>query len=152
MDSFGGAAAFSFDAATKEVFVADGYRNHRVAVVDMTTGAIKRFWGAYGNKPDDADTAKYTPGGTPPKQFGCPCSARRCRTTEWSTCATRRTTEFRSSRKTDRSSRKSDRAADEGHGLGLERRVLARPAAEVHVRRDGMNMRVHISIGSRWRS
>ena len=71
-ESFGGPAAFSFDADAKEVFVADGYRNHRVAVLDMTTGAVKRFWGAYGNKPDDADTAKYTPGGTPAKQFGAP--------------------------------------------------------------------------------
>jgi hypothetical protein len=71
-ESFGGPAAFSFDADAKEVFVADGYRNHRVAVLDMTTGAVKRFWGAYGNKPDDADTAKYTPGGTPAKQFGSP--------------------------------------------------------------------------------
>jgi sugar lactone lactonase YvrE len=72
MDSFGGAAAFSFDPSANEVFVADGYRNHRVAVVDMTTGAIKRFWGAYGNKPDDADTAKYNPAGPPAKQFGAP--------------------------------------------------------------------------------
>jgi len=72
MDSFGGPAAFSFDPGSKEVFVADGYRNHRVAVLDMATGAIKRFWGAYGNKPDDADTAKYTPGGAPAKQFGSP--------------------------------------------------------------------------------
>ncbi|MGE5730968.1 MAG: hypothetical protein ACM37U_03445, partial [Gemmatimonas sp.] len=72
MDSFGGAAGFSFDAKANEAYVADGYRNHRVAVIDMTTGAIKRFWGAYGNKPDDADTAKYDPAGSPPKQFGAP--------------------------------------------------------------------------------
>src|SRR5512143_3689116 len=72
MDSFGGPAGFSFDAKANEAYVADGYRNHRVAVIDMTTGAIKRFWGAYGNKPDDADTAKYDPAGPPPKQFGAP--------------------------------------------------------------------------------
>jgi DNA-binding beta-propeller fold protein YncE len=72
MDGFGGPAGFSFDAKANEAYVADGYRNHRVAVIDMTTGAIKRFWGAYGGKPNDADTAKYEPGGTLPKQFGAP--------------------------------------------------------------------------------
>jgi DNA-binding beta-propeller fold protein YncE len=72
MDSFGGPAGFSFDAKANEAYVADGYRNHRVAVIDMTTGAIKRFWGAYGEKPNDADTAKYEPGGAAPKQFGSP--------------------------------------------------------------------------------
>jgi DNA-binding beta-propeller fold protein YncE len=72
MDSFGGPAGFSFDAKANEAYVADGYRNHRVAVIDMTTGAVKRFWGAYGNKPDDSDSAKYDPAGPAPKQFGAP--------------------------------------------------------------------------------
>jgi len=72
MDSFGGPAGFSFDAKANEAYVADGTRNHRVAVIDMTTGAIKRIWGAYGEKPNDADTAKYEPGGAAPKQFGSP--------------------------------------------------------------------------------
>jgi sugar lactone lactonase YvrE len=70
MDSFGGPTGFAFDAKANEVFIADGLRNHRVAVSDMNTGAIKRFWGAYGAKPNDADTAKYEPGGDAPKQFG----------------------------------------------------------------------------------
>jgi DNA-binding beta-propeller fold protein YncE len=72
MDSFGGPAGFSFDAKANEAYVADGYRNHRVAVIDMTTGAVKRFWGAYGNKPADSDSAKYDPAGPAPKQFGAP--------------------------------------------------------------------------------
>jgi hypothetical protein len=72
MDTFGGPAAFSFDTKANEAFVADGYRNRRVAVIDMTTGAVKRFWGAYGNKPDDADSAKYNPSAPPSKQFGTP--------------------------------------------------------------------------------
>jgi hypothetical protein len=38
---------------TNEVFVADGYNNRRVIVFDADTGAFKRLWGAYGNKPDD---------------------------------------------------------------------------------------------------
>ena len=41
------------NAATNEVFVADGYGNRRVVVYDSETGAYKRHWGAYGNKPDD---------------------------------------------------------------------------------------------------
>ena len=34
-----------------ELFVADGYGNHRVAVLDAKTGAFKRSWGANGNTP-----------------------------------------------------------------------------------------------------
>ena len=69
---FAGAAMVSFDEKANEAFVADGYRNKRVAVIDMTTGVVKRFWGAYGNKPDDADRTPYVPGGTPSQQFGNP--------------------------------------------------------------------------------
>ena len=46
-----------FHAPTNEVFAADGYGNRRVAVIDADSGKIKRFWGAYGNKPDDAAAA-----------------------------------------------------------------------------------------------
>jgi DNA-binding beta-propeller fold protein YncE len=38
---------------TNEMFVADGYGNHRVIVLDADTGAFKRMWGAFGNKPVD---------------------------------------------------------------------------------------------------
>jgi DNA-binding beta-propeller fold protein YncE len=43
---------------TNEVFVADGYRNKRVIVFDADTGAFKRYWGAYGNKPVDITDRK----------------------------------------------------------------------------------------------
>lgn len=33
---------------TNELFVADGYGNHRVVVFDAKSGAYKRHWGAYG--------------------------------------------------------------------------------------------------------
>jgi len=46
-----------FHAPTNEVFAADGYGNRRVAVIDADSGKIKRFWGAYGNKPDDKAAA-----------------------------------------------------------------------------------------------
>lgn len=59
MDSFGRVAKVSFDAAANEAYVADGYGNRRVAVLDMKTGAIKRFWGAYGNVPSDTNYGPY---------------------------------------------------------------------------------------------
>ena len=40
---------------THELFVADGYGNHRIAVFDADSGAFKRMWGAFGNKPVDDD-------------------------------------------------------------------------------------------------
>ena len=53
------ATDLSVVSKTKEVFVADGYINHRVIVFDADTGKYKRHWGAYGNVPDD--TAPRTP-------------------------------------------------------------------------------------------
>lgn len=66
---FGGAMGFAFDASSAEVFVADGSRNRRVAVVDMNSGAIKRYFGAYGSAPDDAAPSAYAPADPPSKQF-----------------------------------------------------------------------------------
>ena len=40
---------------TNELFVSDGYGNSRIMVYDADTGAFKRMWGAYGNKPLDAE-------------------------------------------------------------------------------------------------
>ncbi len=44
-------------AKTNEVFVADGYGNRRVIVLDAESGAFKRMWAAFGNPPDDAPPA-----------------------------------------------------------------------------------------------
>src|SRR5262249_1781005 len=60
------------DPAAKEVLAADGYANRRVVVFDSETGAYKRHWGAYGNKPNDAKTPPYDPAATPSQQFGNP--------------------------------------------------------------------------------
>ena len=47
---------------TNELFVADGYGNHRIAVFDADSGKFKRMWGAFGNKPvDDDHCAIVTP-------------------------------------------------------------------------------------------
>ena len=52
-DHFYQVAKTFFYAKANEVFVADGYGNKRVAVVDADSGKMKRFWGAYGKPPDD---------------------------------------------------------------------------------------------------
>jgi DNA-binding beta-propeller fold protein YncE len=51
--NLGAAASMVVDRATNELYVADGYVNHRVIVFDADTGQYKRHWGAYGNRPDD---------------------------------------------------------------------------------------------------
>ena len=88
--NLGGAANVTVDRAANEVYVADGYVNHRVIVFDATTGAYKRHWGAYGKRPDDEyftragerlpspfsgavqhenAPSQYDPDGPPPPQF-----------------------------------------------------------------------------------
>jgi DNA-binding beta-propeller fold protein YncE len=60
------------DAAANELYVADGYLNRRVLVLDATTGAYKRHWGAYGKTPNDDKQPAYSPTATLPEQFGNP--------------------------------------------------------------------------------
>jgi len=71
-DHFGSVAEISFDPDANEAYVADGYRNKRVAVLDADTGEMKRFWGAYGNDPDDTNLGPYVPGLEPAQQFRNP--------------------------------------------------------------------------------
>jgi hypothetical protein len=70
--NFGGAAKIFVDPKANEAYVADGYRNRRVAVIDADSGAFKRYWGAYGNKPDDTDIGRYNPDAPPAQQFRTP--------------------------------------------------------------------------------
>ena len=65
-------AKLRFDAEANEMYLADGYGNKRVAVIDATTGNLKRFWGAYGNVPNDADLGAYDPSAPPSQQFRNP--------------------------------------------------------------------------------
>jgi len=53
-ENLGSPAQMVVDEAANEVYVADGYVNHRVIVFNATTGAYKRHWGAYGKRPDDS--------------------------------------------------------------------------------------------------
>ena len=72
-ESFGRVAKISFDAEANEMYVADGYFNRRVVVLDADTGEFKRYWGAYGNPPDDdVDLGRYKPGDPPAPQFRGP--------------------------------------------------------------------------------
>src|SRR5262245_48877013 len=65
-------AKVSLDEKANEAYVADGYGNKRVAVMDMDTGVIKRFWGAYGNVPDDTNMGRYNPTAPLIQQFRNP--------------------------------------------------------------------------------
>ena len=67
--SFGRVAKIFVDAKANEAYIADGYLNKRVAVLDADTGKMKRFWGAYGNKPDDTPLPPYNPSNPPAQQF-----------------------------------------------------------------------------------
>jgi DNA-binding beta-propeller fold protein YncE len=69
---FGRVAKISFNATDNEAYVADGYSNKRVAVLDADSGELKRYWGAYGNKPDDADLGPYDPDAPLVAQFRNP--------------------------------------------------------------------------------
>jgi len=60
------------DDANNEAYISDGYGNKRVAVIDATTGQFKRYWGAYGNKPDDTNMGRYNPTAAPLQQFRNP--------------------------------------------------------------------------------
>jgi DNA-binding beta-propeller fold protein YncE len=71
-ENFGRVAQLYVDPRTNEGFVADGYKNRRLAVIDADTGKIKRFWGAYGNKPDDAPHGPYNPAASAAQQFRSP--------------------------------------------------------------------------------
>jgi DNA-binding beta-propeller fold protein YncE len=67
-----GAAKLTIDKMTNEVYVADGYGNKRVIVFDADTGAYKRHWGAYGNRPDDTNLGAYNPDAPVAQQFRSP--------------------------------------------------------------------------------
>jgi DNA-binding beta-propeller fold protein YncE len=68
---------------TDEAFIADGYGNRRIIVLDAETARFKRMWGAYGNAPVEGVTPRPPPGtavvldteGRGAEQFGSPVHA-----------------------------------------------------------------------------
>ena len=69
---FNRVAKLAFDGEANEAYLADGYGGRRVAVLDASTGAFKRYWGAYGNEPDDTRTPAYDPDAPLIQQFRTP--------------------------------------------------------------------------------
>ena len=69
---FNRVAKLAFDAEANEAYLADGYGGRRVAVLDASTGEFKRYWGAYGNEPDDTRTPPYDPDAPLIQQFRTP--------------------------------------------------------------------------------
>ena len=72
MENFGQVAKIFVDPKANEAYIADGYGNKRVVVIDADTGKFKRYWGAYGHKPDDTDLGNYDPTAPPAQQFRTP--------------------------------------------------------------------------------
>jgi hypothetical protein len=57
----GRVADIFYDGPANELYLADGYGNHRVMVVDADTLGFKRMWGAYGKPPADDNIPMYNP-------------------------------------------------------------------------------------------
>ena len=137
MDAFGRVAKISFDNAANEAYVADGYGNKRVAVLDMNTGAIKRYWGAYGNVPTTRNLGPYDPDAPLAQQFRNPVhcaepSQRRPRV------RLRPPERSHPGVPQGRHVREGSAASRPQHArrrLDLGHRLLARPGAEVHLPR-----------------
>ena len=72
LENLKGPAKMFVDKDANELYVADGYGNHRVIVFDADTGKAKRYWGAYGHKPDDTSLGPYNPDAPPAPQFRNP--------------------------------------------------------------------------------
>jgi hypothetical protein len=71
--SFGRVAKIFVEPKANEAYIADGYFNRRVAVLDASTGKMKRFWGAYGKPPDDkVALGTYDPAAPPFPHFRNP--------------------------------------------------------------------------------
>jgi len=71
-DILGQVAQIHVDDRAHEVYLADGYGNHRIAVYDSDNGQFKRMWGAYGKPPTDNNLGPYDPYAPPAMQFRNP--------------------------------------------------------------------------------
>ena len=98
-DHFFQVAKIFVDEKNNEAYIADGYGNKRVVVMDTETGEFKRYWGAYGNKPDDKDLGRYNPTAPLAQQFRNPVHCAELSATTSCTSATASTTACRCSRR-----------------------------------------------------
>ncbi len=89
IENLRGPAKIFIDPKTNELYVADGYGNHRVIVFDAETGKYKRHWGAYGHRPDDANLRPVQSRAIRPRSSSAiRCIARSSPTTACYMCAT----------------------------------------------------------------
>ena len=75
LTKFAAPTDIAVDIDARETYVSDGYGNRRIIVVDSETGAYKRHWGAYGEKPDDGPMPDYVANETPARSFRSPVHA-----------------------------------------------------------------------------
>ena len=136
MDNFGRPAKIFVDPKTNEAYIADGYLNRRVAVIDADTGAIKRYWGGYGKKPDDGTLDRYDPAG--PADSGVPrARALRAALERRLRLRVRLPERLRAGFQGRRDVREGSAVLpqDRRRRLDVGHRVLTRPAADVHLPR-----------------
>ena len=111
-------AKVTFDNEANEAYLADGYGNRRVAVVDGTTGELKRYWGPTatrrattscraGTRRTRRRTARSAATSPATSSSGTRCTAPTRPMTAWSTRATARATGCRCSPRRASSSRRS---------------------------------------------
>jgi DNA-binding beta-propeller fold protein YncE len=66
------AAIFEVDPTNNELYIADGYGNRRLIVFDAETGAYRRHWGAYGERPSDENPGPWDPNAPPSRTWRTP--------------------------------------------------------------------------------
>ena len=132
------------DPQANEAYIADGYLNKRVAVLDADTGKMKRYWGAYGNKPDDRTSAPTIRTRRRPSSSATRCTAPTCRTTGSSTSATASTIASRCSQGREVRQGRVHREEHAGAGSVWDIAFSRDPQQRYIFVADGMNQRVHI--------
>ena len=123
------------DPKTDEAYITDGYINHRIIVVNATTGAYKRLWGAFGHKPDDTPMPRFSRSDPPRQQFDTPHCITMSNDLLLYVCDRGNQRSGvqggRHVRQGRPDQRQAERRGDRRQSLG--HRDVARPAAEVHL-------------------
>ena len=88
------------DPVTNEAYIADGYGNKRVLVVDANTGLYKRHWGVMGTSPTIRRRVHTSLAWPLRSSSAIPCTASVSPTTAWCMCVIVSMTAFRYSRRT----------------------------------------------------
>ena len=132
--NFGRVAKIFVDPRDNEAYIADGYLNKRVAVLDADTGKMKRYWGAYGNKPDDRNLGPYNPDAPPAQQFRNPVHCADVSNDGLVYVCDRVNTRLQVFTKEGKFVKENlVREAEPGRRIGVGRRVLEGSAADLHL-------------------